>query len=718
MIPRFKAKRVAIVGSLAVGLAAVSLIVSIAVGPLAGTQEAVSPSAEAYGVRGAAKVKMAYADWVKQHDVNGGDRNVTISLGYWKSLSAEYTRASGLAKLDLIGGSASVTVSGLPPGQQWDVWLVDNRPGAGQSVKPERSDAMVNVGRLVFDGDTASLDAQLGPSAFRQFHVDLVVVARADGDPVTTGLLFGAPALFQRLYTARRSERLLALSDFAAHPGIEVNRRWVSRLGVPAAEAAGVQAATPEAAGVTDSSTGGDRTGIFVNEDVVFNALVAKGANLFLNEKFKGNGRTCATCHRKDANFTIDVNFIAALPDDDALFVAEFTPALAFTPSGKKFEVPVLMRKHGLIVENQDGMSDLVNRFNMRGIPHTLGMRQSLTPANDGTMQPPNQRTGWSGDGAPGNGTLRDFATGAVTQHFPKTLNRVNGEDFRLPTDPELDAMEAFQLTLGRQVDLVLPLALKDPQVNRGQALFTASVAQGGGGCNACHSNAGANAAFGGGGNRNFNTGVENQRDRPQVLTLQALNIDLTPDVPGIIPRDGGFGQDPGEGPDQTGFGNSTFNTVSLVEAADSGAFFHDNSIATIEGAVEFYNSQEFATAQGIARLNLGATQVEAIAAFLRAINALDNIREAAETATAARTVANSKPRVADELLKQVISETTDAMSVLFARGLHTGAVKALEEAIKHFTRASTGGSFPRIDRFQIDRGLAQLARARADVVQ
>ena len=62
--------------------------------------------------------------------------------------------------------------------------------------------------------------------------------------------------------------------------------------------------------------------------------------------------------------------------------------------------------------------------------------------------------------------------------------------------------------------------------------------------------------------------------------------------------------------------------------------------------------------------------------------------------------------------------ETTDAMSVLFARSLHTGAVKALEEAIKHFTRASTGGSFPRIDRSQIDRGLAQLARARADVVQ
>jgi cytochrome c peroxidase len=716
MIPRFKAKRVAIVASLAVALAGVSLVVSIRVGPLAGTREAVPPSAEAYGVRGAAKVKIAYADWVKQHDVNGGDRNVTISLGYWKSMSAEYTRASGLAKLDLIGGSASVTVSGLPPGQQWDVWLVDNRPGPGRSIKPEPSDAMVKAGRLVSNGDTARLDAKLGPSAFQQFHVDLVVVARGDGDPVTAGLLFGAPALFQRLYTARRSEQLLALSDFAAHPGIEVNRHWAS-LGVPAAEATGVEATG--AAGVTDSATGRDRTGIFVNEDVVFNALVATGANLFLNEKFNGNGRTCATCHRKDANFTIDVNFIAALPDDDALFVAEFNPALAFSSFGPKFEVPILMRRHGLIVENQDGFGDLVTRFNMRGVPHTLGMNRSV--AVGAPTAAPFQRTGWSGDGAPGDGTLRDFATGAVTQHFTKRLNRVPGVDFRLPTDAELDAMEAFQLTLGRQVDLVLPLALKDPQVARGQALFTADPdanGMNGGGCNVCHFNAGANARFAPEQNRNFNTGVENQRDRPQVLTLQAFEVNLGLGV-GRIPRDGGFGQTPGEGPDGTGFGDGTFNSVSLVEAADSGPFFHDNSVATIEGAVEFYNSQEFANAnRGGNRLNLGATQVEAIAAFLRAINALDNIREATETANAAKRVALIKPRVADELLKQAIVETTDAMSVLFARSLHTGAVKALEEAIKSFTRASTGGLFPRIDRLQIDRGLAQLARARADVVQ
>src|SRR5262249_62374440 len=42
---------------------------------------------------------------------------------------------------------------------------------------------------------------------------------------------------------------------------------------------------------------------------------------------------------------------------------------------------------------------------------------------------------------------LQSFATGAVTQHFPRTLNRNSGgsdPDFRLPTSDELAAMEAF----------------------------------------------------------------------------------------------------------------------------------------------------------------------------------------------------------------------------------------------------------------------------------
>ncbi len=66
--------------------------------------------------------------------------------------------------------------------------------------------------------------------------------------------------------------------------------------------------------------------------------LIARGREIFFNETFDGNGRTCGTCHRAERNFTIDPAFISTLPADDALFVAERNPVLA------KLERPVLLR--------------------------------------------------------------------------------------------------------------------------------------------------------------------------------------------------------------------------------------------------------------------------------------------------------------------------------------------------------------------------------------
>jgi cytochrome c peroxidase len=43
-----------------------------------------------------------------------------------------------------------------------------------------------------------------------------------------------------------------------------------------------------------------------------------------------------------------------------------------------------------------------------------------------------------------------------------------------------------------------------------------------------------------------------------------------------------------------TGFGNGTFNTPPLVKAADTGPFFHNNAVETIEKAVNFYHSGAF----------------------------------------------------------------------------------------------------------------------------
>src|SRR5438094_3254292 len=287
--------------------------------------------------------------------------------------------------------------------------------------------------------------------------------------------------------------------------------------------------------------------------------LIAKGSDLFFNETFGGNGRSCGTCHPAENNFTIDPAFIATLPKDNPLFVAEFIPALK-----ENFENPALMREFGLILENLDGFADLKNKFVMRGVPHVLGLRTSID-------SPQGPRTGWSGDGAPGDGSLRSFAVGAVIQHFTKTLNRVPGIDFRLPTDEELDALEAFQLSLGRQRDLTLPLRLKGTVPKRGQEIFLDTSL---GKCNICHVNAGATAIAGGSnlGNANFDTGVEKLPDQPARLT------------PEQVPADDGFGR-PGDG---------TFNIPPLVEAASTGPFFHNNAIETIEGAVAFYDGDAF----------------------------------------------------------------------------------------------------------------------------
>lgn len=382
--------------------------------------------------------------------------------------------------------------------------------------------------------------------------------------------------------------------------------------------------------------------------------LVKRGEVLFFEGTFDGNGRTCGTCHPRENNFTLDPEFIATLPNDDPLFVAETNPDLA-----KNFENPRLMRQLGLILENLDGFSDLENVFVMRGIPHTLALRTSVASG----VGP---RTGWSGDGAPGDGSLRSFAMGAVIQHFTKTTNRVAGVDFRLPTDEELDALEAFQLSLGRQEDLTLPIALEGEVAARGQEIFLDRTL---GKCSFCHFNAGANgdpAVFGAqAGNLSFDTGVEELPDQPADLTGEP------------VPPDDGFGIP----------GNGQFNTPPLVEAADTPPFFHNDTVATIESAVAFYNGDAFnnspagqvlagATGGGI---NLEVTQVEAVAAFLRVLNALENIRQSIELLEAS---GKARPSERERrVVSQASHEIDDASRVLAERALHLDAVSLLREA-------------------------------------
>ncbi len=647
-----------------VALAALLLVVGAAVLVFFERQAVPPPLSSALAlVCDPARIEALYSSWAARHEAGGGDRSIVVRLAWSKAYSAEFTRTTGVATLDLIAGSVAIETSGQGD-TTLDVWLVESRPGPNRSAMPEAGDDRRRIGSVTPRNGAGTLHVEVGDS-MQGFHVDQILLCRSGEAPEGSGVIFGSPHLFQRRYT--RLRELSAAGDRAAAP-----------------------AKLPS-----------------------FETLIRHGATLFFEETFAGNGRTCGTCHPAGNNLTLDPDFIATLPADDPLFVAEFVPELA-----QNFENPRLMREVGLILENVDGFDDLSSKFVMRGVPHTLAQSTSIAPAPPaagGSVSAPQERTGWSGDGAPGSGTLREFANGAIRQHFTRTLARKPGADFRFATDDELDAMEAFLLSLGRDVDPddIAALQLRSEVVARGRDIFlTGDSGEGAAGkCNVCHANAGASVSFAPGGfNFNFDTGVENLPDQPADL-LDAGNN----------PPDGGFGGEPNPG---GGFGDGTFNTPPLIEAADTGPFFHNHAVATIEEAVGFYNSAAFnaspagaflagSDANGIG-IRLEATQVVAVAAFLRVMNALENIRAATEAATCAE-VEESFAR-ANPLLRLAGEEAADAHEVLSCAGLHPPAVRDLENAVALFRRAAAAhSSGARLD--LISKALDAMRSASRDMV-
>lgn len=414
---------------------------------------------------------------------------------------------------------------------------------------------------------------------------------------------------------------------------------------------------------------------------------VCVGADLFFREPFGGNGRTCATCHPAAHNFTVDPPFIATLPPTDPLFIAEQNGALA------QLEKPALMRQFGLILENVDDTTNPTQRFVMRSVPHCFSLATSVVvPAvpGDGTTLPPNERTGWSGDGAPNPGGLRDFQTGAIRQHYTRSLSRTEGTDFVLATPDELTRIEAFLRTIGRSNELALTsLALSDPDAESGRTTFISPAAR----CNGCHKNAGANVAPGF--NRNFDTGVE----RLRIGTLNAQGI----------PFDGGFGG-PGVATfnfdaDKDGindaFGNGTFNTPPLIEAADTGPFFHTNAFTTIEDAISFYNTSAFNTSPaGLAgtTINLTSTQIANVGRFLRVLNAAFNCQLALTRIQADIAIIgefkNHSRDVQQTLAALALAEVNDALADLSGvSGLNASAQAQLTAAAGFLQTASTNAS-------------------------
>ncbi len=399
-------------------------------------------------------------------------------------------------------------------------------------------------------------------------------------------------------------------------------------------------------------------------------ALINEGRELFFNETFLGNGRTCGTCHPENNNFTLDPEFIATLPKDDPLFIAERPEP---NPLAHNFEKPKLMRELGLILENTNGFDDLENNFTLRSVSHVLALPTSLTPptaaADDGTTVAPVERTGWSGDGSPvgfagTNGSLRDFTQGAIRQHFPKSLGREEGVDFRLATDHELDALEAYMLSLGRQqeYDDFSSIQLTDAKSEQGRLNYIGEgLPQGSLNCNACHFNGGAN--------------TDPDFDFPESVTPAAFelsNRSFAPRVEELLDQPGDSISRNGELPFDDGFADGTdlFNVPTVIEAADTGPFFHSNQIDTVEGMVGFYATKRHLRNGEVldAIVPLNGSQVVNVAAFIRVLNADENLRSALQLISQSEQMSGSDAEINRKMAE---SQIIDAIEVLQGGKLH-----------------------------------------------
>jgi hypothetical protein len=243
---------------------------------------------------------------------------------------------------------------------------------------------------------------------------------------------------------------------------------------------------------------------------------------------------------------------------------------------------------------------------------------------------------------------------------------------------------------LGRKNEIDLnSTPFSDPGANTGRQRFLAV------GCNGCHRNAGSNTGAANT-NRNFNTGIEGARRS----TLAGF------------PRDGGFGLTPAN-PDGS-FGNGAFNSTPLIEAADTGPFFHtdatisgapSNNTAvanTIEQATAFYSTPAFANspAGGGNPLAINATDITNIGRFLRATNAVFNIQMAFKRAEGARILGNvfGNNQLAKQQRLAVLArvEVDDAIRVLQeAQGgsLNAAQVTRLQNARSNLVAASTNST-------------------------
>ena len=750
--------RVLIRTGIGAGLAIVGYLVFAAT-PWTWSDPAATGQPPLVGKASVSELQATYRRWSQTYAASAPAGPV-VTLQWTRGLSRTHSDAKGIAQMNLRNRILNVRIKGLEDVDTTDVWLVENRPGDGRSVLPEPGDRMIKAGALTFANGNAWLDAQVDELA--DFQVDLVVVARRGGEPGKDAVLTGTTSLFQKVYHYPRSTLTSRVQD--ARPASSLMRSAM-------------------ATGITPP-------GFFPGID---SQLVNRGRELFFNESFNGNGRTCGTCHREDDNMALGIRTIASLPDDDPLFIVEqrFRRDGSRNPLFNEYrmEKPELMRTLGLFVENLNGFmdpdtQDFTHRVSMRAPNHVLSVRTTLAPppiqSDDGTLpvHPDDlvfaERTGWSGDGTPTGfrddffasngreltGSLRDFTIGAIVQHFPLTLERsasstdaagsTRQPDFRFATEAELDALEAFMLSIGRQEEnqALEELRLNDAVAERGRLnymgfnVFDADPEDGRPAlnCNACHFNGGANtnpqfpfppsvtpnhdladiAAAGGAipsHNRSFGPQVERLADQAGDIIVQSVDDPSTvgncfnealgetplfaggePGTPSsgcdANPLDNGFAGGFGDDFANQRVASHRFNAPPVFEAMDNPPFFHGHQINTIEGSVAFYAAnRHLRNGENLGPIvPLNAAQIVNVARFMRVMGADFNAESAKTLLRKALGLRDARDRETN--IKLALAEIEDAIELLDPVDLHfDDAVPLLKEAQRLLIRGRRASS-------------------------
>jgi cytochrome c peroxidase len=295
------------------------------------------------------------------------------------------------------------------------------------------------------------------------------------------------------------------------------------------------------------------------------------GEQLFFNETFEGNGRTCGTCHVARAEFTISPELVRErydLDPDDPLFRTidsddgegrDFTTMLAHAV----FRVTIPLHANVVAVDEPERRTIQV----WRGVPSISNVALTAPYLQDGRAA-----------------RLQDQARGAILDHF---------EPRRRPRPRELDALALFMSEIYYPLRLralddapasALPapgfsVPVESPAALRGKEAFDLR-------CRRCH-------------------GGELSHAPPDPATSRFADVFVSDtNVPGFPLLRLGFKQPDGSvvvavtpDPGRAAISGdlldlNTFDTPPLRGVKHTAPYFHDNSAMTLREVVDHYNDR------------------------------------------------------------------------------------------------------------------------------